>query len=723
MTARLTPEREWWTAEEIAAATLPDLPATRQGVDAVIKRSSWRAQPGFVRRREGRGGGWEYSWRLFPSRAQRKLLSDLTTPVAADRPSRDEAWQWFDGLPQPVKDKAQARLLIIQKVEALEPALGRHMAIVNVARLDGIATRTVWNWMGMIEGVRSDDRLPYLAPRHRAAPVEQRRVALKDCDPDFFDQIKSDYLRNEAPPFTDCYRRALRVAKAKAWATLPERTMRRRLDAAVSTAVQVLAREGVDALKRMYPAQVRDKTCLGAMEAVNADFHKFDVFVKWPAPKGEPEQIIRPQMVAFQDIYSGRILAWRLDVTPNSTAVLLCAGDMISEWGIPEHVLLDNGREFAAKAITGGASTRYRFKVREEDIPGLFTALDCKIHWATPYSGQSKPIERAFRDMCSSISKDPRLAGAYTGNRPDAKPENYGSKAIPLEDFLTVLAEGIEEHNTRQGRRSEVAFGRSFAEVFAESYAVRPIKKATEAQKRWWLLAADRVRADANTGAVWFQGNEFWAEWMHRIVGERVVIRFDPAAFWDGVHIYSEGNAYLGHAPVRQKVGFFDMDEARTHSRARGAWIKAERAAMEALRRLTVTEIGRSLDELAEAADAPVPSPEAKVVRPTFGKRGGVKVPEAAHAARRGQAVEDRAGIEAEQAVIVADLSARNRKAKPSEETPRERYMRALELERQLERGEPLTVEQQRLLSFYQQTAEYKAEAQMRRDFGDAYFG
>lgn len=723
MTPRLTPDREWWTAEEIAAAALPDLPATKRGVNLQAERAVWRGNPAFARRREGRGGGWEYSWRLFPSRAQRKLLSDVAAPVAAERPARDEAWAWFDGLPQAVKDKAQARLLIIQKVEALEPAVGRHMAIVNVARLDGISTRTIWNWFGAIEGVRSDDRLAYLAPRHRAAPEEKRRAAVKDCDPDFFDQIKSDYLRNEAPPFTDCYRRALRVAKAKGWATLPERTMRRRLDAAVSTAVQVLAREGVDALKRMYPAQVRDKTCLGAMEAVNADFHKFDVFVKWPAPRGEPEQIIRPQMVAFQDIYSGRILSWRLDVTPNSTAVLLCAGDMINEWGIPEHVLLDNGREFAAKAITGGASTRYRFKVREDDIPGLFTALGCKIHWATPYSGQSKPIERAFRDMCSSISKDPRLAGAYTGNRPDAQPENYGSKAIPLEDFLGVLAEGIEEHNTRQGRRSEVAFGRSFAEVFAESYAVRPIKKAAEAQKRWWLLAADRLRADANTGAVWFQGNEFWAEWMHQIAGERVIIRFDPAAFWDGVHIYSEGNAYLGHAPVRQKAGFFDADEARTHSRARGAWMKAERAALEALRRLNATQIGRNLDELAEASRDPAPSLEAKVVRPTFGKRGGIKMPEAAQAARRGQPAEDRTEIAAEQAVIVADLSARMNRTPQSDESPRARFLRALELEARLERGQPVTVEQQRLLSFYQQTAEYQAEAQMRRDFGDAYLG
>ena len=518
--------------------------------------------------------------------------------------------------------------------------------------------------------------------------------------------LKGDFLRLEAPPFTDCYRRAVRIAEKRGWAVLPERTMRRRLDAEVSEVSQILARQGVEAVKRRFPVQVRDKTALVALEAVNADFHKFDVFVRWP-----DGQILRPQMVAFQDIYSGRILSWRIDVSPNSTAVLLAAGDMIETWGIPSHVLLDNGREFAAKAITGGAATRYRFKVKEDDIPGLFTGLGCTIHWATPYSGQSKPIERAFRDLCQSIAKDPRFAGAYTGNRPDAKPENYGSKAVDLEAFLGVVAEGIEEHNTRQGRRSEVAWGRSFAEVFEESFATAPIRRATEAQRRLWLMGAEGLRAHTQTGAVWFQGNEFWAEWMQPLAGQRVIIRFDPAAFWDGVHVYSADNAYLGHAPVRQKVGFFDADEARAHARTRRAWLNAERARLAALQAYTAAQIGQSLDALEIAAR---PAVEAKVVRGTFGKG-------TAPASTRPQAeTED---FSAAQAAVVADLAARRAAQPASEETSRDRFKRALELERALEAGTAVTREQEVWLSVYQTSSEYRSERSLWTDFGDAIFG
>lgn len=709
MSPTIAPDQEWWTADEIAAAGLPDLPTSKRNVNATAERHGWRAQPGLARRRAGRGGGWEYNWQLFPSRAQRKLLSAALAPNEVTRPAREEAWEWYEGLPQSVKDKAETRLLIIQKVEGLEPVLGRHMAVVNVARIDGIAARTIWNWLGLIEGVRVDDRLAYLAPRHRA--VETRGRA-KDCSPEFFDLIKSDFLRLEYPAFADCYRRAVRIAKKNGWDVLPERTMRRRLDAAVSVVTQMLARKGIDAVKRMYPTQVRDKTCLVSMEAVNADFHKFDVFVRWPGGPSVADTIIRPQMVAFQDIYSGRILAWRMDQTPNSTAVLLCAGDMIETWGIPEHILLDNGREFAAKAITGGAATRYRFKVKEDDIPGLFTGLGCTIHWATPYSGQSKPIERSFRDMCGSISKDPRFAGAWTGNRPDAKPENYGSKAIPLETFLAVVAEGIEEHNTRVGRRSEVACGRSFAEVFDESYANAQPKKATAAQRRLWLLGAEGQRASSLNGTLKFQGNEFWAEWMNAIAGERVILRFDPADLWSGVHVYSRENAYLGHAPCLVKAGFFDMDEARTHARARGAWLTAEKKAAAAHKRFQAAEIGAELDAL---TPPDLPMPEAKVVRGVFGK--------AASAARVAPMPDD-PNLEAVQAALVADLADhRPKKADADEETSRQKFRRALELERAMEAGKAVTKEQERWLSFYQSTPAYRSERMLWDDMGDAIFG
>ncbi|MGC9445478.1 transposase domain-containing protein [Cereibacter johrii] len=118
---------------------------------------------------------------------------------------------------------------------------------------------------------RSGRPAALLCTAARAAP---RRRHKADCDPDFFDFLKSDYLRLSHPHFASCYRRAVTLARQKGWQILTEKT--------------------------------------------------------------------------------------------------------------------------ALKVVTGGAATRYHFKVKEDDVPGLFTALGCEIHWATPYSGQSKPTERAL---------------------------------------------------------------------------------------------------------------------------------------------------------------------------------------------------------------------------------------------------------------------------------------------------------------------------------------
>ena len=248
-----------------------------------------------------------------------------------------------------------------------------------------------------------------------------------------------------------------------------ERTFRRRLDT-IEPGVVLLKRDGPEALRQSIPAQRRTVDHLHALEHVNVDGHRFDVFVK-----DAEGRVFRPTMVAIQDISSSKIVGWRLGETESAVLTRLAFADVFRDFGIPKHCTLDNGRAFASKWITGGAKTRYRFKIREEEPTGLLTGLGIEIHWATPYRGQSKPIERAFRDMCDRIAKHPAMEGAYTGNSPMAKPDNYGSRAIPMDDFVVHVAQGIAAHNARLGRRGRNYAGRSFDQVFAESYAAAPI--------------------------------------------------------------------------------------------------------------------------------------------------------------------------------------------------------------------------------------------------------
>ncbi|MFD1914143.1 transposase domain-containing protein [Halodurantibacterium flavum] len=708
----VAPAREWWTTDALAASGLPDVPGTRQGVDALAARLQWRAHPEQARRRAGRGGGWEYHWKLLPLRAQTALLKAAAAPAAPEvkaeaRPSRDEIWAWFDGLPEKVKETASARLRIVQLVDQLTGPMGRHLAVEAVARQEGKGTRTLWLWLSMIDGVDPADRLAYLAPRHRAAKPRRERA---ECSQEFLDWLKADYLRLGGPSFSSCYDRVVALCESRGVGFLAPRTARRWIEDNIPRVTRIFAREGEKGLARCFPPQIRDRSTMSAMEGVNADCHKIDVFVQWPGIS----KPVRPQIVAFQDLYSRKILSWRVDLDPNKVAVMSAFGEMIETWGIPEHCLFDNGREFANKWLTGGAPTRFRFKVRDQDPLGVLPMMGVKIHWATPGHGQAKPIERAFRDLADRIALDPRFAGAYVGNRPDAKPEDYGSRAIPRDEFLRVLDEGIRVHNARQGRLTETAKGRSFDETFAESYAQSRIRKATPEQNRLWLMGQKVCKLHRGHGSLTLFKNGYWADWMNEYAGQEVVARFDPENLHAGIHVYTLAGAYLGQAGCREKVGFFDLVGARLQAKAERQRRRAEKDILDAMRPVSVRDYAAELDKVPEAetplvAAKVVDLDAARIRQPLFSRE--MPVPAA-----------DPVAEERHETFVLEFRRSETASPEPAE-TDSDRFRRALAIEERSEAGQPIGAAEAEWLRTYQMTPEYTRQRMLFEDFGEAGLG
>lgn len=706
--------KNWWTATELAEAGFPDLPTTRRGVEALAKRLGWREDPQHARARVGRGGGWEYHWRLLPARAQREVISRMAMPAPEAEPAQDrgDAWAWFDGLPERVKAKAERRLRVLQEVEALSHAMTKSLAVNMISKTSHVSERSIWGWFGSVHGVDPADWLPYLAPRNLAAPPKSMTA---QADQKFYDWLKADFLRLEGPSFAKCWRTAKTLCEAHGLSYLSERTARRWMDDAIPRVSQVYMREGEKGLLRCYPAQVRDRSTLAALEGVNADCHKIDVFVYWPGF----DKPIRPQIVAFQDLYSGKILSWRVDVDPNKVAVMSAFMELLRDWGIPKHCLFDNGREFANKWLTGGAPTRFRFKVREDEPLGVLALLGVKIHWATPGHGQAKPIERAFGGFANDIAKDPRFAGAYVGHKPDAKPENYMSRAIELADFLQVVAEGVVEHNARLGRLSPTAKGRSFDQTFAASYEQVPIRKATEEQLRLCLMAQEVRKLHKNNGQMTLHKNFYWSEWMSEIAGQEVVARFNPENLHEGAHIYSLAGEFLGYADCSKKVGFFDIASARAAAREKSRRLRQQRKIAKDLRPMSVGGLAADLDNLPKVEEV---RPEAKVVKLA-------QLDELARLEQRGKGglisrpmpVPD-LELEASLKVLTPDFRKPKAPEKPTESAA-DRFRRALDIERRSKAGEAVSEAEAAFWERMQRLPEYRAQRVLYDRWGEQAIG
>jgi putative transposase len=603
--------KNWFTAAELATLALPGLPGTKRKVNERADRENWalnvddngepRARP-----RKGRGGGLEYHLSLLPDAAKAELVKRGIAWV----PANDEdavsivrqahGWAWYEMQSDKVKDEAVRRAAIIAQVEGFEAAgMTRSAAI---AAINSAKPATIWIWLRLVKGVPPHDRLPALAPRRKGGGKEA------EVDAGAWEQLKGDYLRAERPTFSSCYWRTVHHYAAPRGITLPsEKTLLRKLEREVDPRLVIAMRKGMEAVKAMVPAQERSVSHMHAMEMVNIDGHKFDVFVRFPDGR-----IDRPILVGIQDIYSRMMLAWRVGDTESALLTRLAFADLFKRHGIPKRCLMDNGRAFASKWVSGGIDNRYRFKIRDEEPLGLLPSLGIGISWALPYSGQSKPIERAWRDLADFIAKDPRCAGAWSGNHVDNKPENYRETAVPLATFLQIVEEGMHIHNNRTGRNTETTRGGSFADTFARSYAISPIGKATEEHMRLALLTGEQVKPDRKSGFVTIAENRYWSPQLSQYAGQLLTIRFDPDDLSLPIHVYNNAGLFLCTAGRWEASRFDDMGQAKRTAKLRGDMRKTIRRQREIEQLLTAEQVAANM-RIERRADE---TPEPAVIRP-----------------------------------------------------------------------------------------------------------
>lgn len=622
----LTLKSHYSIAELLELKLLSLKPKTHKGILDLSRRLGWKYQ-----NRNCRGGGVEFAVKSMPEDVQAEIVVKLgksavkNLPVLAEESAPVDAqllWAKYEQGTTKAQNEAKAKLGTLFAVAALvdtgvsvlnafELVCSKHNRECAVKGEMPLSVGSIKRWWYCVKDADKSLWLPLLMSE-RGNNGKSREAAFTEEAWAFF---KADYFRNERPQLGSCYERLKRAAKANNWVIPSLSSVKRKIARDVPKTHQIYLREGEYALSRLYPSLIRSVASIQAMEWVNGDGYKHNVFVQW-----HNGHIIRPKTWLWQDVRTRKILAYRCDESENTNMIRLALLDVVNKYGIPKHLTIDNTKAAANKKMTGGVKNRYTFKVREDEVQGIIPALGIQLHWTTVRygrgRGQAKPIERAFSHggLGELVDKHPSLAGFHTGDNPQAKPDNYhGNKAgVDYETFILALEEGIQMFNERLERETEICQGKlSFNQAFERDYALAEKRWATPEQLRYLLTLHEEVTLKANGtfelkagGEVQGLRNRYEAYDLIGTAHKKVVVRYDPNNLHGNVWVYALDGSYLAEAHCTLDVAFGDTTAAQDHSRKEREFVRHTKKAALAAQDMEAQQAAQCLPPV-EFDDAP----------------------------------------------------------------------------------------------------------------------
>jgi len=213
---------------------------------------------------------------------------------------------------------------------------------------------------------------------------------------------------------------------------------------------------------------LRDYDKIGPGDIVVADGHVLN-FETLNPETGKPK---RMTLILFYDMASNFPLGWEIMPTENTAGIMAALRRAIIRLGrIPTCVYFDNGRAFQSKQMTSEEVETFGLQFK-----GVLVRLNIRLITAIAYHGQSKTVERFFREA----GELERLSPSYVGRDIEHKPPrmNRGEVmhrklhealtfgAVPtLADTHRAVALWFDKYTQRTQTKSSHIPGKSPAQV------------------------------------------------------------------------------------------------------------------------------------------------------------------------------------------------------------------------------------------------------------------
>lgn len=398
------------------------------------------------------------------------------------------------------------------------------------------------------------------------------------CSPDAWLRFKQLYLDPRRRSAQLCWEIVRAEADKLGWAWPALHTVRRRMDAEIDASTRDFHRLGEKRWRARHAPRIeRDFTVYRPGEMWCGDHHEFDLLC---LHRGRP---IRPWLTAWMDMRTRLFVGWHIAPSPDSDTILAAFRAGVLEHGAPLRILIDNGKDYRSRAIAGGK--RRKAPVDEPRVRSICAQLGIEPHFTQTYSGESKPIERAFKTVCDRFSK---LFPTYTGGGPDTRPETLYADLraerldLPdLEEVARLFAQWVEQHYHLRPHTGDGMDGRCPLDVWASE---EPIARRTAPREVLDLLLCRTEIVKVTRRGVRYDGICYGQDDVRvaRLIGRRVMLRIDPT-LRDRVHVCDLEGRWITTAFNRRLTGA-TAEEVKAGMRRQRAARRRAKEALPALR-------------------------------------------------------------------------------------------------------------------------------------------
>jgi transposase InsO family protein len=702
--------KEWCTARELADAKLPSLPDTKRGMQLFAEREGWTDSLAYVRRRSGRGGGLEYNVCLLPPSARveferRHRAIEAPEPAAATAPTLGS------GLSDRAARERDARLAIVAAFQAFE----RGQRLGNASRSKIFID--AYNGGTLIIDAWIRGLVPTPSPRSLARWCAARRAGRADR----LAVDRSAARKGKGVLDVACNGRVRTYLlaliahnphlSAQHLRTLIRSEFGDQLTLASGELVEVPPVRTI----QHFVARLKDEECVALTKLSNPDRYRSAMA---PSGVGTYRWVSEPNTLWMIDaspvdalcvdgrhsIYAAIDIATRrtklyVSHTPRASAVALLIRKAITAWGAPETIKTDNGSDFVA-----------------QDTKRLFANLGIEMQLSDAYSPQQKGhVERViktFQHDCATLL--PGFVGHDVADR--KRIEDRKSFAARLgeetaETFgVSLTGAQLQAYvdqwvDTVYHQRTHTTLGTS--PMLAAAASKTPIRTVDQRALDLLLMPVAGIRTVTKFG---IRVDNFHYVINAAFPGDRVMVRQDPNDAGRIIAFDADTGTYVGDGICPELAGV-DPAELLRVKREFSAEYHAEktRPIQKEIKKLTT---GPALIErVLEVARRDMPNVIALPKREETHSTPAIAAALEAMVPR--EAPQASTEVLAMQAKLLAEETVVQLRA---EETPHQRWQRALDVIDRMKAGDAVSAEEAMWLGGYREGPEYKARALMHGD-------